>query len=336
MSRSTSHFGITTLLLGIAIAASRPAAANCGAEGCPLAARGPETVAGRFSFGLRHQFVEQDRLWDGSRRVSAADEHEPGGGPHEIELLTRTRTWTFDARARLLPLVDLAVSVPYVDRIHRHAVEHHAGFLLESAWRMQGLGDATALASWTAFASPGASRAALVLIAGAELPTGERQAEEVDGEQPEPPARLGSGSTDWIAGVSWQAQLPARGLAGGSVRLPVNAGASLRVNGRGTDRYRSGREWQADLGASYPLVRSLRLLAQLHASGHAPDDVGDTDAEAHHTGGSSVFGSPGLQAILPTGVSAYAYGQFRIWQHTRGPQLVSPYRLVFGLGYALP
>jgi len=81
-------------------------------------------------------------------------------------------------------------------------------------------------------------------------------------------------------------------------------------------------------------VRGLRLLGQVNVSGNARDDVGDTDAEPHHTGGNVGFASPGLQADLLPGVSAFGYYQFRLWQYSNGVQLVSPYHLVFGLGYA--
>jgi hypothetical protein len=322
-------FALTT------IATPRSAAANCGAEGCPLSAHGPEATLGRFTLGVRYQSIEQDRLWDGSHQVSAEDLHEDGGEPHEIELLTRTRGWSVDARARLLPRLEVSLAVPYLDRVHRHSLEHHPGFSVESEWRMKGVGDATAIASWTAFAPAAPGGSALVLQAGAKLPTGETDAGEVDGEQPEPPARLGSGSTDFMAGVQYRRAFTVRSLSGGSSVLPLSVGVSGRFNGRGTDRYRSGNEWQADLGASYPLARALRLLAQVNGSGHGRDDSGETDAEPHHTGGTAVFASPGLQADLLPGISAFGYYQFRIWRHTNGPQLVSPYHLVFGLGCSL-
>jgi hypothetical protein len=219
--------------------------------------------------------------------------------------------------------------------VHRHALEHHAGFFVESEWRMRGVGDATALASWTAIAPAGPHGHSLVLQAGAKLPTGETDAGDVDGEQPEPPARLGSGSTDVVAGAQYHRAFAVRSLAGGTTALPVSVGASVRLNGRGTDRYRSGNEWQADLGTSYPLARTLRVLAQVNAAGHRRDDTGETDAEPHHTGGTAIFASPGLQANLLPGVSAFGYYQFRLWQHTNGPQLVSPYHLVFGLACSL-
>jgi hypothetical protein len=199
---------------------------------------------------------------------------------------------------------------------------------------MTGIGDAVALASWSVMrpSSPGGMN--LVVLAGAKLPTGETDAPVVLDEQPEPPARLGSGSTDYVGGAQLTRAFGTRSLSGEAGMLPVSLGVGVRFNGTGTENYKSGDEWQADLGCSYPVVRWMRALAQVNASGHKKDDVGDTDAEPHHTGGNVVFASPGLQVDLLPGVSAYGYYQFRLWQHTNGPQLVSPYHLVFGLGYS--
>lgn len=323
------------LLLLAAALLARPAGANCGAEACPLAPMGPEAPLGRVAFGLRYQAIDQDRLWDGTHAVDAAGLYEEGGEPHAVEQLTRTRSWSLDARANVLPRLQLSVAVPWLDRVHRHAIEHHPGFLLASEWRMRGIGDATALAGWTALAPAAPGGGTLVLQAGAKLPTGETDAGDVGGEQPEPPARLGTGSTDFVAGVQYRRAFAVRSLAGVTSELPLSVGASVRVNGRGSERYRSGTEWQADLGGSYPIVGAVRALAQVNASGHGRDQVGDTDAEPHHTGGVAVFASPGLQAELLPGVSAFGSCQLRLWQRTNGPQLVSPYHLVFGLGGSL-
>ena len=40
------------------VVAAAPAAANCGAEGCPLNPQGLETSARRWSFDLGYQYVD--------------------------------------------------------------------------------------------------------------------------------------------------------------------------------------------------------------------------------------------------------------------------------------
>lgn len=331
--RSLHGLGSLAVLVLVSLAFPRAAAANCGAEGCPLSAHGPETRLGRLVLGVRYQFVEQNMLWNGSGEISPEDAHVDDGEPHELEQLTRTRSWNIDARANLGQRLQLALSLPYLDRVHRHALEHHPGAFDEYEWHMTGFGDATALASWSAVKPSGFGGSSLVFLAGLKLPTGETDAPIVLDEQPEPPARLGSGSTDYVAGAQFTRVFGTRSPSGEPGSMPVSLGVGGRVNGVGTENYKAGDEWQADLGCSYPLVTWMRVLAQVNAAGHARDDVGDTDAEPHHTGGEVVFASPGLQVDLLPGISAYGYYQFRLWQHTNGTQLVSPYHLVCGLGY---
>jgi hypothetical protein len=324
-------------VLGLLAAAFPTAAlANCGAEGCPLASQGPEVTRGAFSFNLGYQAIEQNGYWNGSHSISSAEALAVEGGTgHIVEQLTRTRAWTLGARARLTDRLDVTLALPWIDRVHRHALAHHPGYFIESEWHMQGLGDASAAANWTVLAPADPGSGTLRVTLGAKLPTGKRSAAEVDGESPEPSARPGSGSTDAMFGAAYHRAFGVRTPRGTSGSLPLMASAGARVNGKGTSGYRMGNEWQADLGSSYPLHRGIRLLAQLNLSGHARDDVGETDAEPHNTGGTALFASPGLQADLIPGVSAFGYYQFRLWQHTNGPQLVSPFHLNFGLAYTL-
>lgn len=315
---------------------ARVASANCGAEGCPLAAQGPESPGGRVSFSLGYQFVEQNRMWDGGHSITTEQALAAEGGiGHILEQTTRTRTWTLESRVRVNDRLGIDVSLPYVDRIHRHALAHHAGFFIESEWHMTGIGDASAVANVAVFGEPAAASGALSTQLGVKLPTGKRQVEEIDGEQPEPPARPGNGSTDLLFGAQYRRQFEVRTPQGHAGALPLTAGVTARINGKGTDEYRSGNEWQAQVTTAYPLTRALRLIAQVNGIARGRDDVGNTDAEPHSTGGLAVLGSPGLQAEILPGVNAFGYMQFRILQHTNGPQLVSPSRLSFGLAYAL-
>ena len=99
----------------LALAALSPAGAlaNCGAEGCPIGSTGSEALRGRFSFNVGYRLIEQNRLWDGNREITAAEALEDEGGTgHELELVTRTRSWTAEAGARLTDDLRLSLSVP--------------------------------------------------------------------------------------------------------------------------------------------------------------------------------------------------------------------------------
>jgi len=330
------HTGNRVLLAG-AIAAALVAApgfarANCGAEGCPLDSHGPETLFGRFSMDVAYQYIQADRHWDGSHEISEDEAIAAEGGlGHILEQLTTTRSYNFNARARLTDRLMLSASVPYIDRVHRHALVHHAGYLIESEWHMRGMADASVLANWTALR---ASDHSLVLQLGVKLPTGQTNVEVVDGETPEPSARPGSGSTDALLGAQYVHRFTGRTFRGLSASIPVSLGVAARINGTGTEEYRMGNEWQAHMGASVPLVRRVLLLGQLNASAHARDDVGNTDAEPHNTGNTALYASPGLRAELTPGVAMFGYYQFRLYEHTNGPQLTAPYHLSLGMVYA--
>src|SRR5262249_23672681 len=129
------------LVLG---ALARPALANCGAEGCPFTPAGPEASLGRFALDLGYQRVEQNRIWDGTHEISPAEAlAAEGGAGHVLEQLTRTSTFLVTGRATLNRRLTVSAAVPYIDRIHRHTLEHHAGFFIPSEWHMTGVGDAT-------------------------------------------------------------------------------------------------------------------------------------------------------------------------------------------------
>jgi hypothetical protein len=96
-----------------------------------------------------------------------------------------------------------------------------------------------------------------------------------------------------------------------------------------------GNEWQANLSAGYGLTHTVQILAQLNGSVHARDNAGTTDAEPHNTGSKALFASPGMRVEVVPGMAVFGYYQFRLYEHTNGPQLVAPYHLSLGLAYAL-
>jgi hypothetical protein len=121
-------------------------------------------------------------------------------------------------------------------------------------------------------------------------------------------------------------------VPGGAV--PVRLSVLGRTSGRGTERYRVGSEIQTNLGLSYPVTRSLELLLSGDFRIRAKDDVGDTDAEPGHTGGTWAYVSPGIR-VQPVGKTAF-YGvvQLPVYQRVNGINLVSDYNLYLGVSRA--
>ncbi|HKQ57381.1 MAG TPA: hypothetical protein VJY35_05900 [Candidatus Eisenbacteria bacterium] len=320
-------------MLIVVVAGALPARANCGAEGCPFAPEGPEAARGRFSFDLGYQRIVQDRQWDGTHEVTAEEVLAEEGG--HIELVTRTKTLNLVGRARLTDAINLTATLPYVDRFHSHAHEHLPGVLEASEWRIKGWGDAAMIASWRFLGGdePGANR--FTVLAGIKLPTGERHVEAIEGEEPEPPVRPGSGSTDGQLGLQWSRVVTMHTMRGETAGVPLSASLLGRWNGVGTEGYRMGSELQLAVGGGYPLTRWAHVIAQINATTHGRDVVGATDAEPHHTGSTSLYASPGLRIEVIPGLTAYSYVQARIYQKTNGPQITAPWHLSIGTSYAI-
>lgn len=323
----------------VSVACAPVARANCGAENCPLNPQGLEGSGRAWSFDLGYQYIDQDRRWNGSHETSEA---EPQG--HVTELFTRTKSWTLNARGQVLPGLRLTAMLPYIQREHAHELQHHPGAFLSSYWKYEGLGDASALAQWTALGSVRSGIGALELQGGIKLPTGRTQVPEVtptgsffvpglEAEAPEAPARPGTGSTDFVAGLQLMRHFGVMAPAGRHAALPLVLSVQGRYNGKGTDGYRVGRELHVSLSSSYPLHPVVSVLGQLNATVHGRDEVGETDATPHHTGGTSVFATPGLRFALPGNTALYGYWQARIYEHTNGPQLVAPSHVIVGASF---
>ena len=237
------HLLATALVVALATALAVPAHANCGAEGCPFAPLGPEAPRGMFSFDIGYQSINQDGQWLGNHSISEDQAlEEEGGIGHILELETRTRSLLLVGRARISDALNLTATVPHIDRFHRHTLAHMPGHFIPAEWHFEGWGDASLVASWRAWGGANPSASAITLFAGIKLPTGEKHVEEIDGEEPEPPVRPGSGSTDGQFGLQWSRVATMHTLQGETAGIPLTVSLMTRVNGVGTDDYRMGNE----------------------------------------------------------------------------------------------
>jgi hypothetical protein len=116
--------------------------------------------------------------------------------------------------------------------------------------------------------------------------------------------------------------------------VPVRLSLMGRANGRGTERYRVGSELQSNLGLGYPVTRSLELLLSGDVRVRAKDDVGDTDADPGHTGGTWTFVSPGIRVNVMGKTAFYGVVQLPVYQRVNGINLVSDFNLYLGVSRA--
>ncbi len=315
--------------LVLALGAST-AHASCGSSECPLDDQGTAALGERFSLGISYQLIDQDRVQVESRRASVGELPSP-----EDEIRTLNRIATVEGRVFLTHRWALQASLPVVDRLHAHVANEADDAPRRHQFRYRGFGDLVLLNHWTVREANLRGGTSLTLQAGASLPTGRRHVPSIDGDEPEPPARPGTGAFGLLAGV--HAMRAVRGRAHGTASAPIPFFASVlvRVNGKGTEGYRVGPELRASAGGSYPLLDRVRIETQVNARLRGKDDIGRTDATRANTGGASIYLSPGLRLQATPILELSGYVQIPVYERVNRIQLVAPYHLRFGATYRL-
>jgi hypothetical protein len=224
-----------------------------------------------------------------------------------------------------------SASLPYVSRYHEH-IHNGPGGSEVQRWRYSGPGDLELLA--TRYLDGGDGSARYYARAGVKAPTGDTTVEEVDGEQPEPTSRPGTGSWDLLAGLGAEWRVRAPGAAEGKT-MPIRLSLSGRLPGRGTEDYRGGAELLAHAGTEYAAVGPAAALVQVNFRARGKDDVGTTDEEAGNTGGTSLYLSPGARVTIAPRTSIYGLFQVPVLQRVNGIQLVARSNLYVGISRGL-
>jgi hypothetical protein len=334
------------LLAWLLVSAAWPAKveANCGSTSCPIEIHAlPLFDPGRFSVDLSFQYIDQDQPMIGS------DDAEVGEIPTDHdEVRTLNRVGTVSLDWRLGSQWELGLALPQISRFHEHlaAEEHgHGEEEAESAatakhegheheaekvpeqFHLEGLGDLLVQGRRRLWAGGGPANDSLWATLGVELPTGETEETNDEGELGEVPIQPGSGSTDFIVGLAWRGGLvrgtSLAGPQGGATRLPYFVSASYRRNGQGTDDYRLGDEVQVNAGGAYPLRPYLQLLLQVNGRYRDKDSPGKTEEDVDFTGGTALFVSPGLHFLVGERWGGYAYVQVPVYQHVNQEQLTA-------------
>lgn len=310
------------LLLAVFLAAPAAAVASCGAENCPLdhAIRWTDAP---FAFDVSYQYIDQDQPRVGS------DDATVGAIPrHHDEVRTLSRTTTAVASYRFAGAWSVGALLPYVDRYHEHN-HNHMGAVLVEQWHYSGVGDMEFGARRIFGGGEHDNR--YFVSAGVKAPTGVTDAENEDGDRPEPAAQIGSGSWDVLGGVGAEWLLGGAGGAESEDGIPLRLSVTGRWNGRGTEDYRIGSQAQVHAASEVPIGRTLALLGQVNFRVRAKDDTGSSGEDDADTGGSWLYLSPGLRVSTGRLASIYGLVQIPVYQRVNGIQLVSEANLYFGV-----
>ncbi|HEY6221840.1 MAG TPA: hypothetical protein VIX13_04825, partial [Candidatus Eisenbacteria bacterium] len=312
------------LLWAAALAVAFPAAAlaSCGAENCPLdhASRWSETP---FNLEISYQYIDQNQPRIGTESVAIGAitrDHD--------EIRTLNRATTARASYRFGGGWSVGAALPYIERFHAHNHNDPGGAEYER-WNYSGIGDLELSGLRSFGGAKGSSR--YFATAGVKTPTGVTDVRNAAGEQPEPAARPGTGSWDFLAGAGgeWRLGGSRADDTGGSI--PLRLSVTGRLNGRGTEKYRIGPQVQVHLASELPVGNTFALLGQANFRVKGKDNVGTSGLDEADTGGTWFYLSPGLRVTTGQHASIYGMVQLPVYQRVNGIQLVSDLNLYFGM-----
>jgi len=324
---SSAAPGAALLVFALLCLAPDRVAASCGSDMCVLDLRGPEQAIGRWSVDIGYSYIDQDDVRIGTDPGAVG---EIPADHNEVE--TRSNVVTTTARLIASPGLSFAASLPWVKRFHAHEAEHHEGVYELQTWDYEGLGDLLV----SGYYSPGGvfegDPWSASLMLGIKAPTGKDEVEEVEGHQPEPMARPGTGSWDGLAGFQVRRPVTTKTFSGEPVPVAFAFGVTGRVNGTGVEDYKIGNEVVANLSGGWALASNVTLLGQINGRFRAEDtEVGET---AENTGGTAWYATPGVR-VSSGPVGFYGYWQLRVYENVNGIQITAPSHFMAGVNYSL-
>jgi hypothetical protein len=196
--RSAAHRALAPIaVVLLSTIVMTPAHASCGAESCPL---DNTLLSGRSrltTFEISFQYVEQDQPRTGTEDANIDEIYATGGELRTLSNVTMARAQHYFGERW-----QVQAMLPFVYREHSHVTAEDLPQPELREWKYSGLGDMTVLGNWIAFGAHADAPLVLGLHGGVKLPTGRKHVPDIDGEEPEPHARPGTGSVDFLMGLN--------------------------------------------------------------------------------------------------------------------------------------
>lgn len=286
--------------------------ASCGASFCALANTWQQQQSAEpvYRLDLRYEHITQDQPRYGADKVDFGSVHR-----HHDEQRTQNQNWVAS--------LDYAnqdwgwnLSVPWVKRQHDH-IHNHRGAQLHDAWQFDGFGDIKLLGRYQPQQSP------VALLFGLKLASGQTDQTNEQGAKAEPGLQPGTGTSDWLAGVSAQGQF----AAGETWFSRLLWQQALKER----DQFKPGKQVSLDLGLGHRLNSNLELLLQLNGHSKTRDSGGN--AEPEDSGGRSLWLSPGVAWNWSSASQIYGFWQQPLYQKVNGVQLTANQAWSLGLNH---
>jgi len=310
------------LSLALALCAPLGAAASCGSAFCMVDTQWSMqgvNVAPGTRFDLHYEYINQDRVQNGRRRISVGElprDHD------EVQTVNRNFIGTLDHN--LDANWGITATLPIVRRTHFHLHNEDDGTQTPEHWKFTEVGDLRLLGRYqfSPMETPEHTLGQSGLLFGLKLPTGSFKVRNSDGERAERTLQPGTGTTDALFGAFLRRALPLKDLSWfvqGLVQVPFTT----------REDYRPGRRINIDAGMRYEATEKLGLLLQMNGLIRGRD--AGAQAEAEDSGGRSLSLSPGVAYALTKDLQVYSFLQLPLYQFVNGVQLVADRALVVGL-----
>lgn len=311
-----------------ALADHASASFETGSAGAIMTVPGATLAKGKIVAGVGIQLIKFDEISDERLETLGAINQEV----HSVEsLLKMSMNFAYGISDKLT----VGINLPYVERSDVREAEHNMGLgKVELAGDARGLGDLTLFGQYR-FYHDNVSDAAI--LAGLKTPTGKTSEQEIEGSLFEAEQQPGSGSWDPFIGLAYNKQFGRTGLSGNLLYTLVTEGTQ-----------------QTDLGDifNYNFAVSFRTFSpeETHDHGHhthglklidyvdvAVELNGDyrvhaklNGAEDEHTGGHTLYLSPGIRIGLAHRWSLFTSIGIPVLNDLNGQQSKPDYRIIGG------
>lgn len=237
---------------------------------------------GKWSFGVRYEQQESDRLSDAT--LLALGEADPEADLHSIDSVTTT---VLSIAYGLNENLTLGLTLPFIERRDIHASHFHAAtneIEIEHEGDAQGHGDAKLYGLWRFSGSADHSTA---LLFGTSVATGVDDDTSPDGEVYEQEFQSGSGSTDPFVGIAHSRSFG---------RLAVDGSVTYNFVGTGSQDSDLGGLATYNASVSFLLNpdSELRWRLVLEANGMWRDQLSEGGERERNSGGNWINLAPGV------------------------------------------
>lgn len=300
-----------------------------GTSGAIITVPGSTLPKGKFVFGIRVQFIELDDLSDQTLE-------DLGTLNEEVHSVNNLFNASANVAYGLSDNLTLGFSLPYVERTDIREAHNDMGVgEAEFAGDSSGLSDMSLFSQYRFYNSDSIDTA---IIIGLKAPTGDTREKEVEGGLFEAEQQPGSGSWDPFAGVSFNKSWGRMGISSNILYTFVTEGT------QDTDL---GDIFNYNLAASYRayhlkerhdhghhdhgngIVDYLDVVLELN--GDHREKVGINEEKEAHSGGHTLYISPGVRVGIGHRWSIYTSFGIPIVNDLNGVQSEPDYRFIGGI-----